>query len=140
MTTQARLYGAAITRGTVTGLVRDGDGLFVAETTTGRTFAHTVLLATGVADRHPNVEGLYEAIQRGLIRYCAVCDGYEAMGKRIGVLGRGSSGLGEALFMRTYCSDVTCFQWTARLTSHPTSAVGRRRPKSCWSTSRSSPS
>jgi len=107
MTAQARRYDAPIVPGTVTGLTRDEEGLFVAETSAGRMAARTVLLATGVADRHPEVPDLRGAIQRGLIRYCAVCDGYESMGRRIGVLGRGSSGLGEALFMRTYCADIT---------------------------------
>lgn len=69
--------------------------------------ARTVLLATGVADCHPEVPDLRGAIQRGLIRYCAVCDGYESMDRRVGVLGLGSSGFGEALFLRTYCSDIT---------------------------------
>lgn len=107
MTAQARRYGAPIVKGMVTGLGQDTNGLFVAETGAGPVTARTVLLATGVADRHPNVPDLRGAIQQGLVRYCAVCDGYESMGRRVGVLGRGSSGLGEALFLRTYCSDIT---------------------------------
>ena len=107
MAAQARRYGATITPGRVTGVVQEPGGPFVAETSTGRISAHTVLLATGVADRHPDVADLHGAIERGLIRYCAICDGYEATGRRVGVLGRGCSGLGEALFLRTYCSDIT---------------------------------
>lgn len=107
MTAQARRYDAPIVPGTVTGLTRDEEGPFVAETSAGRIAARTVLLATGVADRHPDVPDVYGTIQRGLIRYCAICDGYQSMGRRIGVLGRGGSGLGEALFMRTYCTDIT---------------------------------
>lgn len=107
MAAQARRYGAPIVAGTVIGLVRDADGRFVAETSAGPMAARTVLLATGVADRHPEVPDLRDAIQRGLIRYCAVCDGYESMDRRVGVLGQGSSGLGEALFLRTYCPDIT---------------------------------
>lgn len=83
MTAQARRYGPAIVPGTASGLARHADGLFVAETTAGQVFARTVLLATGVADRHPEVDSLCEAIQHGLIRYCAICDGYESMGRRI---------------------------------------------------------
>ena len=53
----------------------------------------------------PNVE---EAVQRGLIRYCPICDGYEAKGRKIGVIGVGDRGLGEAVFVaRTYSPDVT---------------------------------
>lgn len=107
MTAQARRYDAPIVKGLATNLIQDADGLFMAQTSVGPIAAKTVLLATGVIDRHPDVPDLYGAIQQGLIRYCAVCDGYESMGRRVGVLGRGSSGLGEALFMRTYCSDIT---------------------------------
>lgn len=107
MVAQARRYHAPILPGTAVSLTQNASGLFIADTSAGPIAARTVLLATGVADRHPDVLDLYGAIQRGLIRYCAVCDGYESMRRRIGVLGRGSSGLGEALFMRTYCSDIT---------------------------------
>ena len=44
----------------------------------------------------------------GLVRYCPICDGYEARGKRIAVLGHGDKGLSEAVFVaRTYSHDVT---------------------------------
>ncbi|MFC7694642.1 hypothetical protein ACFQY5_39195 [Paeniroseomonas aquatica] len=92
-------------------MTRDGDGLFLAETSAGQIAARTVLLATGVVDRHPEVPGLRGAIGQGLIRYCAVCDGYEAIGRRVGVLGQGSSGLGEARFLRTYSANLTLLSW-----------------------------
>ena len=42
------------------------------------------------------------------MRYCPICDGYEAAGKRIAVIGPGAHGIGEATFVaRTYSSDVT---------------------------------
>src|SRR3978361_2388340 len=44
----------------------------------------------------------------GLVRYCPICDGYEAKGKRIAVIGYSDKGLGEAVFVaRTYSRDVT---------------------------------
>ncbi|HQT76245.1 MAG: pyridine nucleotide-disulfide oxidoreductase [Rhodospirillales bacterium 20-64-7] len=110
MRAQARRYGVALTPGTITGLQQDEHGSFLAEMANGsQIVAQTVLLATGVADRHPDLPDLHGAIQRGLIRYCGICDGYESTGKHIAVLGRGCSGLGEAIFMRTYCSDITLF-------------------------------
>ncbi|MBW4025222.1 MAG: NAD(P)/FAD-dependent oxidoreductase [Proteobacteria bacterium] len=110
MRAQAQRYGVALTPGTITGLQQDERGSFMAEMANGsQIVARTVLLATGVADRHPDLPDLLGAIQRGLIRYCGICDGYESTGKNIAVLGRGCSGLGEAIFMRTYCSDITLF-------------------------------
>jgi thioredoxin reductase (NADPH) len=61
-----------------------------------------------VEDIPPLIPNVEEAVQRGLIRYCPICDGYEAKGRKIGVIGVGDRGLGEAVFMaRTYCPDVT---------------------------------
>lgn len=42
------------------------------------------------------------------MRYCPICDGDEARGKRIAVIVHGDMGLGEAVFVaRTYPRDVT---------------------------------
>ncbi len=45
--------------------------------------------------------------QRGLIRYCPICDGYEVTDKKVGVLGSGHHGVAEAVFLRGYTADVT---------------------------------
>ena len=69
--------------------------------------ARFVLLATGIVDESPDVPGLDEAVAKGSIRYCPVCDGYEAADQRIGVLGHGEDASSKARFLRTYSSDVT---------------------------------
>ena len=67
-----------------------------------------MLLATGADDVEPDLPDLPDAVRRGLVRYCPICDGYEARGKRIAVIGHGDRGLGEAVFVaRTYSRDVT---------------------------------
>lgn len=107
-------YGARIKQGTVTALEKV-DGGFAAEIEDGVTGgrhhevrARRVLLATGADDIEPEFPDLPNAIQRGLVRYCPICDGYEAKGKRIAVIGHGDRGLGEAVFVaRTYSQDVT---------------------------------
>ena len=108
MMAQAQKYGAAFARGRVTRLER-ADGLFEAEWGEGRATARSVLLATGVANRRPDMdEALHdEAMARGLIRYCPICDGYEVTDKRIGVIGSGRHGVAEAVFLRGYTADVT---------------------------------
>ncbi|MBN9563496.1 MAG: NAD(P)/FAD-dependent oxidoreductase [Alphaproteobacteria bacterium] len=107
MRAQARQYGAPILAGTVIGLERRVDGVFEAWTREDRFTAHTVLLATGVVDREPDLPNLSDAIRCGLMRHCGICDGYEVIGHKVGVIGRGKSGLHEALFLRTYTSDIT---------------------------------
>jgi len=75
---------------------------------TSRLNARFIVLATGVVDIPPRIPNVKEAVKRGLIRYCPICDGYEARGRKVGVIGVGNRGLGEAVFIaRTYCSDVT---------------------------------
>ena len=66
-----------------------------------------VLLATGVVDRLPTIAGLEAAIRSSVVRMCPICDGYEAIGKRIAVLGVAPLAEREAEFLRTYSSDVT---------------------------------
>jgi thioredoxin reductase (NADPH) len=108
MIEQAQTYGAAITSGRVTRLDRV-DGGFSAEWGEGAVTARTVLLATGVTNRRPPMdEELHdEALARGLIRYCPICDGYEVTDKKVGVIGSGSGGVAEAAFLRSYTADIT---------------------------------
>src|ERR687893_173116 len=75
---------------------------------TRQIWARRVLLATGAIDIEPDLPDLPNAVQRGLVRYCPICDGYEARDKKIAVIGYGDRGLGEAAFVaRTYSRDVT---------------------------------
>jgi thioredoxin reductase (NADPH) len=109
MRDQAQRYGAKIIDGTVSRLERDEEsGLFEAEWGSGPVRARSVLLATGVTNRRPPMdEELHdEALANGLIRYCPICDGYEVTDKKVGVLGSGHHGVAEAVFLRSYTSDV----------------------------------
>ena len=71
--------------------------------------AKTVLLATGVVNHRPAMaDGIHQqALSRGLLRYCPVCDGFEAMDQVIAVLGADGHGVAEALFLRNYSDRVT---------------------------------
>jgi thioredoxin reductase (NADPH) len=110
MRAQACKYGAKIVTEQVTKLERDeGSGVFTATWGSGCERARTILLATGVTNRRPPMdEKLHDdALARGLIRYCPICDGYEVTDKKIGVIGSDSHGVAEALFIRTFTADVT---------------------------------
>ncbi|WP_462119401.1 NAD(P)/FAD-dependent oxidoreductase [Methylorubrum extorquens] len=107
-------YGTQLVNGTVTALRKVEEGFAVSFEEGARVRisrevrARRVLLATGADDVEPDLPDLPDAIRRGLVRYCPICDGYEARGKRIAVIGHGDRGLGEAVFVaRTYSRDVT---------------------------------
>jgi thioredoxin reductase (NADPH) len=102
---QAERYGARLQAGRVEELRKTDDG-FSARSGKGMLGARRILLATGIVDESPDLPGLKDAIYRGALRFCPICDGYEAMDKRIGVLGRFSTALKKAEFLRTYSHDV----------------------------------
>jgi thioredoxin reductase (NADPH) len=75
----------------------------------GEVRALTVLLATGIADVGLPVERWREAIARGAVRLCPVCDGYDVIDKRIAVVSSETNPIGHAMFMRAFSADVTLF-------------------------------
>ena len=110
MRTQAQKYGAKIVTEQVTKLEHDeASGVFTATWGSGCERARTILLATGVTNRRPPMDAELhdDALARGLIRYCPICDGYEVTDKKIGVIGSDSHGVAEALFIRGFNADVT---------------------------------
>jgi thioredoxin reductase (NADPH) len=110
MRDQACKYGAKIESERVTKIERDEQTrLFTANWGSGSRQARTVLLATGVTNRRPPMdEELHDdALARGLVRYCPICDGYEVTDKKVGVIGSDSHGVAEAVFIRSFTADVT---------------------------------
>jgi thioredoxin reductase (NADPH) len=103
---QAGRYGVAVIAAAVEDIERGG-GIFSASWRGGGCRSRTVLLATGCLDIEPKLPGLVDAIRRGLIRHCPICDGYEAIGRRIGVIGFGAGARQEAEFIRTYSAELT---------------------------------
>lgn len=103
---QALKFGARILRAHVSALTMD-DGVFAVQTAEGPLFARYVLLATGVRDHLPSIEGASEAVMRSLLRICPICDAFEATNKRIAVIGDGELGEREAQFLKHYSDQVT---------------------------------
>ncbi|MGN6498843.1 MAG: NAD(P)/FAD-dependent oxidoreductase [Tsuneonella sp.] len=109
MLEQARKYGALREEKQVEHLAKTGDH-FTVGTDAGTYTARTVLLATGVVNRRPDSlpdEVHDEALARGLLRYCPVCDGYEVTDKRVAVIGTSDHATREALFLRGFTADLT---------------------------------
>ena len=112
---QAAHYGVSPVASKVTALHRTEHGFSVLHDA-GECETSFVLLASGIVDKHPEMDGLAAAIADGLMRYCPVCDAYEATDKKIGVFGAGSDAASKARFMRNYSADVT---WLRPGVPHP---------------------
>jgi thioredoxin reductase (NADPH) len=111
---QAETYDILTISARITALQREDVG-FVAMCDGYHVKARLVLLATGIVDECPELPGLKEAVSDGSIRYCPICDGYEATDQRIAVLGHGNDARSKARFLRTYSKDVTLLS----LDDHP---------------------
>lgn len=106
MRRQAEKYGADIRQARVENLTPSDGGFQLG--TADQTFrARKVILATGVVDNAPNIPGLERGVEKGLVRICPICDGYEVTGQSVGVIGRDDHCAREAIFIRTWSDDVT---------------------------------
>lgn len=105
--TQAETFGVKFKRDEVLELQRK-DGKFVAFIERKKFASTTVILATGVVNRRPDMpyEMHDKALKQGLIRYCPICDGYEITDRPIAVLGSDRHAVREAEFLRSYSKDV----------------------------------
>lgn len=103
---QLSAYGPGPIQGHVDDL-RAEDGLFAARVGETWLTARTVILATGIVEIIPPLPGAAEAIRQGVLRVCPICDGYEAQGRKVAVMGSGDHAAREALFLRTFAEDVS---------------------------------
>lgn len=116
---QTARYGAPITTGHVERLDKREDGGFVALSGSMQWHARTVIVATGVVDIAPTAIDVRPAVAAGCVRYCPICDGFEAIGKRAAVIGNGKGGFGEALFVAHFAESVTLLTLDAPLALTP---------------------
>jgi thioredoxin reductase (NADPH) len=103
--THAQEYGAVIVETFITTLMKHDDG-FIASDGEREWRARHAILATGVVDRIPDMANVEDAIHRGVVRLCAVCDGYEARDEVIGVLAPAADVLDHAEYLRTFSRQV----------------------------------
>jgi thioredoxin reductase (NADPH) len=106
MRAAAERHGARVEAGEVRRLERAGDG-FAADLGGRTVTARRVLLATGVDDVQPELPDLEDAVRRGLVRVCPICDAYEARDRKVAIIGYGKCRVREALLLRTYTTDLT---------------------------------
>lgn len=101
----AERLGVTFVSGRAVGAKRTDD-IFTVETESGETIrAKRLLLATGVMDRFPELDGLRQCF--GISIYvCPDCDGYELTGKKALVLGSGNPGAAMALTLLYWTRDL----------------------------------
>lgn len=73
----------------------------------GSEVLHTrkLLIATGVADHLPAIEGLVELFGTSVFQ-CPYCDGWEFSGRRLGVYGKGNRGMEMARALTAWTNDI----------------------------------
>lgn len=97
--------GVPIIRGFVSSLERHGRPL-LASYASGVIETQRVVLATGIMDKQTRLAEWVDAVRRGELRYCSICDAFEAIGRKIAVVGPFGHAIGKALFMRVYSAEV----------------------------------
>ena len=103
---QLSRYQIEIVKDSVTAIEVTSDRIIATTTSTSIT-ARKVLLATGVIDVAPPASACRRGIAEGAVRFCPICDAYEAQGRRVAILGPARRAIGEAMFLRTYTLDLT---------------------------------
>jgi thioredoxin reductase (NADPH) len=69
-------------------------------------YAQTVIFATGVVDEFPDFLGRDECVGRTLF-WCIICDGYEAIDKRVVVIGHDEEAVSTALQLRQFSNTIS---------------------------------
>jgi thioredoxin reductase len=84
---------------------RTDDGFEVSLPGGERVAGRTLLLATGVVDDLPSIDGFAEAYGRS-VHHCPYCDGYEYRDRPLAVYARGSSGFGLSVGLTAWTDRI----------------------------------
>ena len=98
-------YGVEFIESEVGSLGRQEDG-FLVESAGKAVSARTVLLATGIRDRHPPIDDHETAVRDGIVRYCPICDGYDSADRSVCVIGPLPEAAAKARFLRSFTSRI----------------------------------
>lgn len=116
LTEQASHYGVHPIPGQVMKIQVDEDGFALLSdvnatigTHSTRLHARNIIMATGAVDIEPEFPGMPQAVQRGYLRHCPICDGYEVIDQHVGIIGHGQKLASETLFLRAYTERLSVF-------------------------------
>lgn len=100
---------------------REGDRFVVTMADNGRATGRKLLLATGIADEVPALEGI-DAFYGKSVHHCPYCDGWEHRDEPIAVYGGREKGAKFALMMKQWSADIVLCTDGMPLPSAPTRA------------------
>lgn len=105
--------------------MRSGRGFEMTLADGSRIFARKLLLATGLIDELPDIEGFARLYGRS-VHHCPYCDGWEVRDQPLAVYGRGEMGKGMALELTGWSRDlVLCTDGPAELMPHDRDRLAR---------------
>jgi thioredoxin reductase len=108
-------YGVGFREMVVTTAKYTGAGFEVSCEDGARLRARTLLLATGVVDQLPRLEGI-DALYGRSVHHCPYCDAWEVRDEPLAAYGRRKAAFGLALALRTWSEDVAlCTDGPSRL-------------------------
>ncbi|MGE5361434.1 MAG: NAD(P)/FAD-dependent oxidoreductase [Bacteroidales bacterium] len=114
---ELRPYGVEVRHGTATDARWDEDRFVIALDGHAQVESRLILLATGVVDCLPSIEGMSECYGRSVF-HCPYCDGWEVRDAPLAVYARGRRGVGLAKALQTWSRDVAiCTDGPARILS-----------------------
>ena len=103
-----RFMEACVTDTKVEGEARERR--FYLDTDGEQVVARTLIVATGVTDGFPIFDTSDDCIGKSIF-WCIICDGYEAIGKKIVVLGSGDRAASLALQLLVFTDKVSLVPW-----------------------------
>ncbi|MFI6938057.1 NAD(P)/FAD-dependent oxidoreductase [Streptomyces sp. NPDC050418] len=106
---EVEAYGVEIIAGQVTEVTPDGAGeVDVTLAGGGAVHGRRVVIATGLVDELPAIEGLADRWGRDVL-HCPYCHGYEVADRAFGVIAAQEMGAHQALLVTQWSKDVTLF-------------------------------
>jgi thioredoxin reductase len=114
----AEKYGVEFLMKVATDVAKDDDGLFTITAQRRKEYkagsseqidvirTRKIVMSTGIMDRHPEVPNVYHWAGYG-IYYCADCDGFEVLNKRVVVVGKGNAAPNKALMLLNWTKAIT---------------------------------
>jgi len=118
---QLQPYGVEVLDAEVAEALREGEAFTVVLGDGSRRSARRLLLATGVVDPLPEIEGLRELWGQGIF-HCAYCHGWEVRGEPLAVLADGESAAEIVALVRCLSRDVV-------LCTHGSADLGEDRER-----------
>ena len=102
-------YGVQLKEKKVIRSRKNKDGLFeVCDEDNITYYAKKLLIATGLTDNLPTIEG-FEEMYGSSVYHCPYCDGWEVRGRALGVYAKNKNGWELALTLKGWSEDVTLY-------------------------------